>query len=175
MLRTPRTDPDMDANPSGSYLGCLTANRRSGHGWRIEARGQSISVMHSIFFQSNRCRWDRRRSAFIHRHCSLRRNTRVNRTAENPTRIKCPGPKPNSSPLRFTGPDNSQGTLTGGCWRVSRLSPIQCQQQGGQQQEIDDDPQDDHHRDHPAQDPNALITGKCEYDEACRQHRACRE
>ena len=30
MLRTPRADPDVVVEPSGSYLGCLTANRWSG-------------------------------------------------------------------------------------------------------------------------------------------------
>ena len=70
MLRTPRADPDVVVEPSGSYLGCLTANRWSGHGWRMEARGHRISVMRSNRFQLNRARWDRRRSARIHRRCS---------------------------------------------------------------------------------------------------------
>ena len=43
----------MDGSPSGSYLGCLTANRWSGHEWRMETRGQ--------------------------RRCSLRRKARRNR------------------------------------------------------------------------------------------------
>ena len=51
MLRTPRADPDVVVKPSGSYLGCLTVNRWSGHGWRMEARGHKISVIRSSRFQ----------------------------------------------------------------------------------------------------------------------------
>ena len=85
----PRAAPDMVAKPSGSYLGWLTANRWSGHGWRMDARGHRISVMRSNRFQSKRARWDRRRNARVHRPNALRIGTCTHRTA-SPLRMSRP-------------------------------------------------------------------------------------
>ena len=72
----PCAGPELDFDPSGSYLGNLTAHRCSVHGWWIIARGKGNPVMHSNRIQSMRQRWDLRRTARVHRRCSLRRNVR---------------------------------------------------------------------------------------------------
>ena len=68
--------PAVRAIASGSYLECLTANRRSGHGCRMRTGGHSSSVILSSLPQANRCCWERRRKTAIRICCNRRTNAR---------------------------------------------------------------------------------------------------
>jgi hypothetical protein len=46
----------------GSYLGCLTAKRTLGHGWRTRGLGRNSSASFAIRVQTSRALWLRRRS-----------------------------------------------------------------------------------------------------------------
>ena len=91
MLHTPRAGPDVVVGPSGSYLGCLTANRWFGHGWRMDTRDHRMSVMRTKRLQLKRARWDRRRSARIHRRRSLQGKARINRCDPGTVTVRGPG------------------------------------------------------------------------------------
>ena len=69
----------MPARTRGSYLGCLTANRRSGHGWRMVTGGHNSSLIRSIFFHAKRSRCERRRSARCHIRSDRRTKPRMTR------------------------------------------------------------------------------------------------
>ena len=86
VAQRPRTDPDMVVKPSGSYLGCLTANRTLGHGCRTRGVGQYRSTSAASRCQLKRSRCDRRRSTFIHvrvkARIKFRRKTEAGRDGE---------------------------------------------------------------------------------------------
>ena len=58
---------------SGSYLGCVTAKRASGQGWRMRGCGSHRLARRTMRSQVIRCRWLRRRSTRSHSHLTCSR------------------------------------------------------------------------------------------------------
>src|SRR5215468_1811605 len=58
----------------GSHLGCLTAKRLAGHGWRIRGRGSQSSANRLIRSQVVQSFWLRRRSVRRQRLVTWKRN-----------------------------------------------------------------------------------------------------